>query len=177
MGGSFWCIIGGYETTKGHTMTHIVKDGVRSLEFNGDLIAESSSKSRGKPRWVEFKLYRTESDIYVISRVGVSNLYHTESCSVVTRNRLSAVDESDISSEYTPCRDCRPVLITPDGVYPETPRSWAQVCQTAKGVIASLMKEDHNGTEYLTNVARRLLDEASVYDDEIKKAYLVEFID
>lgn len=158
-------------------MTHIVKDGVRSLEFNGELIAESSSKSRGKPRWVEFKLYRTESEIYVVSRVGVSNLYHTESCEVVTRNRLSAVDELELSPEYTPCRDCRPERISPDGVFPETPRSWAQVCQTPKGVIASLMKEDHNGTEYLTNVARRLLEEASIYDNEIKKAYLVEYID
>lgn len=158
-------------------MTHIVKDGVRSLEFNGELIAESSSKSRGKSRWVEFKLYRTESDIYVVSRIGVSNIYHTESCEVTDRNRLSAVDEMELSSEYTPCRDCRPVRVAVEGVYPETPRCWAQVCQTPKGVMASLMKEDHNGTEYLTNVARRLLEEASQYDDEIKKVYLVEYID
>ncbi len=158
-------------------MTHIVKDGVRSLEFNGELIAESSSKTRGKPRWVEFKLFRTESDIYVVSRVGVSNLYHSDNCEVVSRNRLSAVDAMELSPEYTPCAVCRPDLADPEGVFPETPRSWAQVCQTAKGVIASLMKEDHNGTEYLTNVARRLLEEASIYDDEIKKAYLVEYID
>lgn len=158
-------------------MTHTVKDGVRSLEFNGDLLAESSSQSRGKSRWVEFRLYRTESGVYVISRIGLSNLYHADICPVVTRNRLSPVDGAELTSIYQPCPECHPSIIAIEGVFPETPRPWAQVCQNGAGVVASLMKVDTNGTEYLTNVARRLLEEASLHDDEIKKAYLMEYID
>jgi hypothetical protein len=38
-----------------------VKDGSRILQFNGKLLAESSSWRRGSTRWIEFELYKTEN--------------------------------------------------------------------------------------------------------------------
>lgn len=53
---------------------HAVQDGRRTLNFDGDLIAEASSWVEGKPRWTELKLYRTTGGNYVLSRCGASAL-------------------------------------------------------------------------------------------------------
>ena len=53
-----------------------VKDGSRTLQFKGRLLAESSSWRRGSTRWIEFALYRTENGSYVLSRIGVSLIFH-----------------------------------------------------------------------------------------------------
>lgn len=156
---------------------HTVKDGARSLKFEGVKLAHSSSRVGERPRWVEFDLYRTPKGQYVISRVGHSLYYHSEDCFTVTRNRLSEVDESQLSKDAVPCPECKPSRITPDGVYPETPRCWAQVSDSPQGVIASVMQYDDNNTEYLTNVARRLLEDASEVDNRLSMAFYVDYID
>ena len=151
-----------------------VKDRVRTLDFTGELLASSSSKIPGKPRWVEFTVYRIphdEGDQFILSRVGYSVFYHDKDCSTVHRNRLSAVDAMTLSNEYRPCSYCSPSLLDPEGVFPETPRPRAWVCTKAVGVVALLMKEDDNGVEYLTNVTARLLADASEVDPDIKDAY------
>lgn len=153
-----------------------VRDGVRSLEFKGILLAESTSRTAGKARWVEFELYRTAKQ-YVVSRVGVSVFYHAEDCAIVSRNKLSPVDGSKLSSAYVPCDMCEPKLLDLDGVYPETPRSSAWTCEDAISVVSSLMKEDRNRTEYLTNVARDLLIQASKFDPSIRDAFYIDRIE
>lgn len=158
-------------------MQYYVRDGVRTLEFSGAKLAESSSREQGKPRWVEFELYRTPKNQYVLARIGVSVYYHSENCQTVSRNKLSAVDGAELSAAYVPCTFCSPVRMDIDGVYPETPRFSAYVCTDAVGVVASLMKRDNNGTEYLTNVARRLLTEASRLDSDIHEAFYTDRIE
>lgn len=153
-----------------------VMDGVRPLKVDGILLSESSSVAPYKDRWVEFRLFRTKSDIYVISRVGLSRLYHSTDCDTVTRNRLSAVNSDDLPKNLRPCGHCKPNWTDERGLFPETPRPWLGTCQTASGVLASLMKYDDNGTEYLTNVAKRLLEDASELDEGIKDAYYSEVI-
>ena len=44
-----------------------VKDGSRVYQFEGRLIANSTSWRRGADRWVEFTLYRTDGGKYIIS--------------------------------------------------------------------------------------------------------------
>jgi hypothetical protein len=61
-------------------------------------------------------------------------------------------------------------------VSPEMPRYWAQVSDTAEAVVDSLYKYDEAGARYLTGVAERLLEEASVVDAAIEGAYRVETI-
>jgi hypothetical protein len=152
-------------------MKYAVKDGVRTLKFDGELLAQSSSRIGSRPRWVEFYLFRTPKGTYVISRVGVSRYYHNGDCSVVSRNRLSAIDESELTPDAMPCTECRPSRIDPEGVYPETPRYWAQHSEQPRGIVASLMKYDDNGIEYLTNVARRLLEDAAEVDEGLADAF------
>lgn len=156
---------------------HKIRDGLRELIIEGDLLSESTSKSVGKDRWIEFKLFKTYSGVYVVSRVGYSVLFHAEDCEVVSRNRLSAeLAENMEEGEYTPCFKCNPVWFNPDGIFPEKPRHHAQVCQSARGVVEYLHKEDKTGIVFLTNVARNLLENASSVDEGIRKAYMTEVI-
>lgn len=158
-------------------MQYAVKDGVRTLKFDGELLSTSSSRIGSRPRWVEFSLFRTPKGTYIISRIGVSLYYHSGDCSVVSRNRLSAVDEMELAPDAMPCSECRPSRVSIEGVYPETPRYWAQHSEKAKGIVASLMKYDDNQTEYLTNVARRLLEDAAEVDGGIADAFYTDFIE
>lgn len=156
----------------------VVRDGQRQLEFDGELLAMSTSKSIGRTRWVEFELYRTVGGQYVLSRVGRSVYYHDPSCPVVKRNRIPAVFFDEIDHEdMLPCESCMPHPSSEDAqVCPEQPRYWAQVSSEAEGIVESLQKFDDNGTRYLTNVARRLLTEASARDDAIRDEFYHERI-
>lgn len=158
-------------------MEFSVRDGVRKLEFAGTKLSESSSRVPNKPRWVEFSVFKTPKGQYVLSRVGYSIFFHAKDCYTVARNSLSAVDGLELSGDYIACSTCRPKRADIDGVFPETPRYAAWVCSDALGVVNSLMKEDENGTEYLTNVARRLLVDASLLDPDIADAFYVDRIE
>lgn len=158
-------------------MLHSVRDGARVLEFYGTKLAESTSRETYKTRWVEFQLYKTPKKQYIISRTGRSILYHKKQCSVTGRNNLSPVPLETLSQMYIPCGSCLPTIDDADYIYPETPRYWAQVCQDASGVVRALMKYDDNKIEYLTLVARDLLEDAAKQDSEIYSAYSVNFIE
>lgn len=154
-----------------------VMDGVRKLKVDGTLLAESSSQESYKDRWVEFRLFKTPSGVYVVSRVGHSRLYHAAECATVSRNKLSGINPDDLPKGLQPCSRCKPNWTDSEGVFPETPRPWVAQCQNARGVIASVMKYDeNNNTEYLTNVARDLLEAASKVDDDIRDEYYTEVI-
>lgn len=154
-----------------------VRDGVRTLLFSGVRLSQSSSRLPHKPRWVEFTLYRTPKNQYVVSRVGHSIFFHSKDCITVSKNNLSPVDGLELGGEYVPCSSCKPARGTLEGVFPENPRYAAWYCSDAVGVVSSLMKEDDNGTEYLTNVARRLLIEAARFDSAISGAFYFDRIE
>lgn len=154
-----------------------VKDGTRPYQLDGVQLAHSSSRIHNRPRWVEFSLYKTLKGQYVVYRVGQSLYFHTEDCYTVFRNKLSVVDESEITNRHIPCPDCRPSRISVTGLYPEMPRHKAWIPDSAEGVVKSLYKYDDNNTEYLTNVVIRLLEEASEKDSAIADAFLVRVIE
>jgi hypothetical protein len=155
-----------------------VKDGTRVLQFNGKLLAKSSSWRAGSTRWIEFELYRTENGSYILSRVGVSLIYHTAACPLVKRYGLREVPSTDIVDDALPCDTCRP----PDDpadlpvAFPETNRYWAQVSEEPDAVLEALYKYDQGGARYLTKVAERLLEQAAPIDKGIQKIYSVEVI-
>lgn len=156
---------------------HVVRDGQRQLRFEGELLAQSSSKSNGRTRWVEFELYRTAGGQYVLSRIGRSLYYHDPGCSVVSRNRIPVESYGEIDPELLPCESCQPHPVSQlDDVCPEQPRYWAQVSETSEGVLTSLYKFDDSGTRYLTNVAKRLLADAAAKDDAIRDEFFSERI-
>ena len=151
-----------------------VKDGPRTLKFEGTLLGESTSWRHGSIRWIEFKLYRTVGGAYVLSRVGVSLVYHTSSCPLVDRYGLQEADVDNLSDNAIPCPECLPTLYAPV-VFPEKYRTWAMVSEDAEAVLDALYKYDDN-YRYLTKVAERLLEQASERDSALDQAYRIEVI-
>jgi hypothetical protein len=154
-----------------------VKDGDRTLQFNGRLLGKSSSWRRDSLRWIEFELYKTESGSYVLSRIGVSIVYHGAACHLVRRYGLSEVAVDDLQSPEAliPCEICSPSFEA-DIVFPEKNRNWAQVSEDPGAVLEALYKYDDSGARYLTHVAQRLLEDASNADEGIESVYKIEVI-
>jgi hypothetical protein len=152
-----------------------VKDGTRTLRFEGDKLSFSTSWRQGAIRWIEFTLYKTVSGSYVLSRVGVSMVFHSSVCPLVTRYGLHESSVDDLSPQAVPCPECQPNFSEPI-VYPERARYWTLVSEEADAVLNALYKYDDNGARYLTKVAERVLEQASEIDPEIDAVYRVEFI-
>ena len=153
-----------------------VKDGSRTLQFNGRLLGHSSSWRRGSNRWIEFSLYKTENGSYVLSRVGVSIVYHGAACPLVKRYNLVEAPSSSIKADSIPCEECSPSVEDLPVIFPEKHRNWAQVSEDAEAVLEALYKYDQGGARYLTNVAQRLLEEASEEDQGVEAVYRIEMI-
>jgi hypothetical protein len=154
---------------------YAVKDGDRTLEFDGVLLGSSSSKRRDSLRWIEFKLYKTENGTYILSRIGASVVYHSGACHLVSKYRLSELSVSKISLEAEPCESCNPTLEAPI-IFPEEYRYWAQVSEEPQAVLDALYKYDEGGARYLTAVAKRVLKEAATKDKDIDMVYRFERI-
>lgn len=152
-----------------------VKDGPRTLQFNGKLLGESSSWRRGSTRWIEFSLYRTENGSYVLSRVGVSLVFHGAACTLVKRYGLVEGLTEDLSEDAIPCEECNPSHELPL-IFPEKNRTWAQVSEDPDAVLEALYKYDNGGAKYLTHVAQRLLENSAKNDSKIEQVYKVETI-
>jgi hypothetical protein len=152
-----------------------VRDGDRTLQFNGKLLARSTSERRGATRWIEFALHQTESGSYILSRTGVSLVFHGAACALVTRYGLQEKSIGLIAAAAIPCEECQPDD-TLDLVFPEKYRHWAQISEKAEAVLDALYKYDDNGAKYLTSVAQRLLQEASKVDSGIAGVYNVEIV-
>lgn len=153
-----------------------VRDGERTLQFNGTLLAKSTSERRGAHRWIEFELYKTESGSYILSRVGVSLIFHGAACSLVSKYKLTETSSQELRSGATPCEQCEPDDSL-DLVFPEKYRYWAMVTNYSDGILDALYQYDQKtGAEYLTSVAQRLLQQAAKVDIEIAQAYNLEVI-
>ena len=152
-----------------------VRDGSRKLQFDGALLGASTSWRRGSDRWIEFELYKTKSGSYILSRVGVSLVYHGAACPLVKRYGLQESPASDLDQNALPCSECNPSLEA-QMLFPEKHRYWAQVSDDPEAVLEALYKYDQSGARYLTNVAQRLLDMAAKTDSEIESVYRVEVI-
>lgn len=153
-----------------------VRDGSRTLQFSGTLLGESSSYRGGAMRWIEFKLYKTENGSYILSRIGVSIVFHASTCSLVKRYGLTEAEPSALKKDAIACEECLPDKKMPI-VFPEQDRTWAQVSEDPGPVLDALYKYDpDNGSRYLTNVAQRLLEQASDEDVQVDRVYRVEQI-
>ena len=58
-----------------------VRDGPkRKIEFDGERLGKASSRRLDAPRWTEIRLYRSESGIFVLEKVGRSVVLHAPDC-------------------------------------------------------------------------------------------------
>ncbi len=148
-----------------------VKDGDRTLQFNGTLLAKSTSERRGAYRWIEFELYKTETGSYILSRTGVSLIFHGAACQIVSKYKLTEVPANKLLAASVPCEDCQPDASL-GLVFPEKYRHWAQVTTDPEDIVQSLYKYDQkNSIYYLTSVAQRLLEKAARVDIGIASVY------
>lgn len=154
---------------------YAVKDGDRTLEFDGVLLGSSSSRRKDSTRWIEFNIYRTENGTYILSRIGASIVYHSGACNLVDKYRLTEINTEKVVDGAEACAVCKPTLEAPM-VFPEKYRYWAQVSDEPQAVLDALYKYDEGGARYLTAVAKRVLQEASKTDSNIDLIYRFEKI-
>jgi len=152
-----------------------VRDGSRTLQFDGDLLGSSTSWRKGSDRWIEFQLYKTKNGSYILSRIGVSRVFHGAACPLVKRYSLVEAPPTDLKDDSIPCEECHPSFDLPV-IFPERDRTWAQVSEEPEAVLDALYKYDQGGTRYLTNVAHRLLEQAASKDSLIERVYRIETI-
>lgn len=157
---------------------YTIQNGSRLLRFEGNKLAHSSSRGRDSTRWVEFTLYRTSNGKYVVERTGVSIVFHSIGCPVTRRNNSPSdpLPAETVSATMVPCPECKPEREYEQYLVPESPRHRAQVCHSAESVVSSLKQFDSNNTEYLTNVALRLLEQAASADPLVSDAFYVEYL-
>ena len=153
-----------------------VKDGNRTLYVDGELLGSSTSYRYGSTRWIEFKLYKTISGQYVLSRVGVSIVYHGAACGLVINYNLQEMSRETLELNSIPCERCSPDDSI-ELIFPEKNRYWAQVSEQPSAVLDALYKYDDNGARYLTNVAQRLLEDSAKKDKNIADVYRFEIIE
>lgn len=143
-----------------------VRDRNRVLEFDGELLGESSSRNENSLRWVEFQIYRTFGHEYVLSRVGRSSIYHGLECELLQSNAIPpiALPESDA----VPCPICRPDDRDREPFRPETPRFFARVYESPDRLVADLYRTGSDNQRYLTRVARTVLEQAARADPRLR---------
>lgn len=152
-----------------------VLNGGRTTVFDGTRLASSSSRRHDSLRWVEFNLYLTAGGQYVFERVGRSRVYHGLDCAVVRRNKLKFDPTAPAPEEWhVSCDECRPSPV--DDLIVERPRHYALVSEAPDAIIEAAHKYDRDGARYLTNVTRRLIEEAALVDQRMDRAYRVEYI-
>lgn len=152
-------------------LSHVVitvRDRNRVLEFDGELLGQSSSRNEDSLRWVEFEIYRTYGHEYVLSRVGRSSIYHGLECVLLQSNAIPpiALPEPDA----VPCPACRPDVNDRQPFRPETPRFFARVYESPERLVADLYRKRPLGEPYLTRVARAVLEEACLRDPRMQYA-------
>jgi len=149
---------------------HEVIDGKRRYIFDGELLAEATSRNPTSVRWVEMQLYRAASGEYILARVGRSIVYHDPTCAVVQKSELEIAPRPENGVQ---CEICVPK----SGVFcPERDLKSARVTSDPKNVVSSLYLRDKDQSHYLTRTARELLEAAGVRDSRIADAYSVEYI-
>lgn len=161
-----------------------VHDDQRILRFDGEEIGFSSSRRSDSSRWIEFSLYKTHGDgQYVLSRIGVSTVYHTPDCRFSKRGHIEPVTWDTLEKDAVPCymvqgsgEGCRPDPEEFPLVCPEEDKTWARVFKTPEALLNGLMKSDRQGNLYMTGVARRLLASAGENDPAVAGAYQVQTI-
>lgn len=145
-------------------------------EFNGKLIAESSTKKPGDIRWVEFRLYRLDDGAgYISHRAGMSDIFHRQDTTCQTAQGRPSGDEctiEELPDSAVPCPVCRPKqpwnLADDDVIRYEFPRNTVDQAADPGPIIHKLSTKTDRRTRVTTTMASGpvadLLDQASQAD-------------
>lgn len=135
-------------------------------DFDGELVAESSSDDGERARWIEIALYRIEADGggWAVHRLSKSVLYHRidTPCRTPKQARPGVpATAGDLPGDAQPCAQCRPP--EPDAMDPayavrrEVPRHNVHFLDTEQQVVDDLTMDRRTGTPYWSQPVVELL--------------------
>jgi hypothetical protein len=144
---------------------HCIKDhsGRMVAEFDGELIAESTSDDGERARWIELNLYRTESG-WAVHRASRSTLYHRidTPCRTPKQARPGVASTADhLLEDAVPCGACNPPEISQlapgSAVRIEVDRHNVHFLDTDQQVVGDLTIDRRNATPYWSQPVVELL--------------------
>lgn len=156
---------------------YALKNEDRILEFDGELIASSTSKRANSLRWLEINIYATESGGFVYETIGRSTVWRPSN----EANPNATLVTPDFIVENADSLQCDPkhpdlALSDMAGKYivVETDRHRATFSPTAEGLVESAKVSDPDGILFISNTAKNALREAADRHKTIHAAYVVE---
>lgn len=160
-------------------MEYQVRDINRTLSFTGTLLAESSSRTVGKPRWTDLRLYRTDNGTYILEKVGASRLMHMPGCRKSMgdlprfQDLYPGADPDDPEFAYD---DCVPDPYDFTALRIEQDRHWAQITERPEAIVKAVMRYK-GGVTKMPYTSAVLLAKAAEVDDGIAEVYDEAWID
>jgi hypothetical protein len=71
---------------------HLARSGDVDVEFDGDLLADESSRTGDQPRWTQVRIYRTASQKFVTEVIGKSAIPgETDRPTVIVHNDTDTI--------------------------------------------------------------------------------------
>jgi hypothetical protein len=163
--------------------THKVRDGnTRVIEFDGDMLAEVSSRRAQNPRWTELRLYRTDAGVYVLEKIGASVVLHVPGCGEIRGElpRFQALnpgaDPSDGSWWF--CEQCGDMAARDRNITRlliESNRYWAIIAEDPAQIVDALYRRK-NGARSMPRMSLDLLDQAGESDPAILASFQQEYV-
>lgn len=152
-----------------------VRDQLRTLEFDGTLLARATTESPHSPRWTEIEIYKTVGGNYVVHRVGVSLVYHDADASCATGDEMTV---GELGEDAEPCKFCDPGRFTTPTVLVavEADRHSADSASTPRQVGDALLIHPHGRSPYLSGPAQDVLSRAIKVDPSLRDAFQSERI-
>lgn len=155
-----------------------VRDGSRRITFEGEMIAFVSSAGNSKPRWSEYKLYKTVTGTYVLEKVGRSIVVHMPGCPEIidTLNRFQEENPGrDPTDGWWFCESCTRGRVDITALLVEHNRHWVTISEDPNHIIDALYRRKE-GARHLPRLSLELLDSAARVDEAISEAFRVERI-
>jgi hypothetical protein len=158
-----------------------VRDGAtRVVEFDGQLLAEVSSRRANAPRWTELRLYKTDGGMYVLEKVGASVVVHAPGCPDMIgslprfQDEHPGADPSD--GQWWFCERCGEMAVRDiTRLLVESNRYWSIISEDPSQIIDALYRRKA-GARSMPRMSLDLLDEAGKADPTILDAFRVEYV-
>jgi hypothetical protein len=161
-----------------------LRDGMQPVTFAGEQLAFASSQPDGDTlpdRWTELAVYKTVTNKYVLEKIGRSNLFHVEGCTVPGKgalryesvfDALEDVDESaspdDLEQFFVPCTTCNPSFDSEDPVIVEQDFHQVNRYEDPEQLLEALYHRKGSAVRQLSSLSRTLLDLAARKDEGIR---------
>lgn len=160
-----------------------VRDGTtRTIEFEGERLAEVSSQRHGSPRWTELRLYRTGSGVFVLEKVGASVVLHAPGCpeilpgAVLPRFQAEYPGHDPADDSWWWCETCGDnAELDMTTLLVEANRYWAIISETPNEIVDSLYRRK-GGARTMPRMSLALLEEAAQRSPEILDSYRSEVL-